>query len=150
MATRDEEHRKLIRAARGIFSDRTYPKDLLDLAERTIVKLSNALEWHLDIPHPVGKSEKDYVATLKRMAREYEGIAKECREVEQHLGKALHYPWYKDDQKNFLNTTEDDGVCIGEHTPGTIAAEARNRIWLLEREVDELRKQLNGGTNGDA
>lgn len=45
-------------------------------------------------------------------------------EVDQVPGKALGYPWYKDDQKNFPDATEEDGVCTGEHTPETLLAEA--------------------------
>ncbi len=45
-------------------------------------------------------------------------------EVDQVLGKALGYPWYKDDQKNFPGTTGEDGVCTGEHVPESLLAEA--------------------------
>lgn len=55
------------------------------------------------------------------------------REVCQILGKALHYPWYKDDQQNFPGTTEADGVCVGEHFAESIAMEAAQRIAELER-----------------
>jgi hypothetical protein len=53
------------------------------------------------------------------------------QEIEQILGKALGYPWYKDDQKNFPGTTEADGVCIGDHVAVTIAMEAADRITKL-------------------
>ena len=56
------------------------------------------------------------------------GLVIEMSEVEQTLGKALGYPWYKDDPKNFPNATEEDGVCVGEHTASTLAAEAANRL----------------------
>ena len=63
-------------------------------------------------------------------------------EVQQILGKALHYPWFKDDQKNFPNATEKDGVCVGEHVAQTIAAEAAERIVSLEKEVAYLNEIL--------
>jgi hypothetical protein len=53
------------------------------------------------------------------------------QEIEQILGKALGYPWYKDDQKNFPGATEADGVCIGDHVAVTIAMEAADRITKL-------------------
>lgn len=56
------------------------------------------------------------------------GYQRECNEVEQVLGKALGYPWYKDDPKNFPDATEADGVCVGDHVPGSIAAEAADRL----------------------
>ena len=49
----------------------------------------------------------------------------------QILGKALGYPWYKDDQKNFPGATEADGVCVGEHTAETIAGKAATVIKEL-------------------
>lgn len=59
--------------------------------------------------------------------------------VQQTLGKALGYPWYKDDQKNFPGATDADGVCVGEHVAESIADEAANRIRKVEAERDSLR-----------
>ena len=58
-------------------------------------------------------------------------------EVCQRLGKALGYPWFKDDQENFPGATEESGVCTGEHVAESIAAEAARRIGNLEAELDE-------------
>jgi hypothetical protein len=55
-----------------------------------------------------------------------------CTEVEQVLGKALGYPWYKNDQKNFPGATENEGVCTGEDTPESLLYGAAARIGLLE------------------
>lgn len=44
-------------------------------------------------------------------------------EITQLCGKALGYPWFKDDQKNFPGATERDGVCVGEHVAVTIVME---------------------------
>lgn len=72
----------------------------------------------------------------------------ECVEVEQTLGKALGYPWYKDDPKNFPIATEADGVCVGEHTPATIAAEAASRLekatTLTDRDREILQVIVDG------
>lgn len=71
-------------------------------------------------------------------------------EIEQTLGKALGYPWYKDDQKNFPGSTEKDGVCVGEHVAESIASEAANRIEKLTKENEGLKNELarlNGQTN---
>ena len=43
--------------------------------------------------------------------------------ISQACGKALGYPWFKDDQINFPGATEEHGVCIGEHCGETIALE---------------------------
>jgi len=71
-------------------------------------------------------------------------------EVCQFLGRALGYPWYCDDQKNFPGATPDDGVCVGEHVAETIAAEAaleiynlRARVTALEQALDSVRAERN-------
>lgn len=53
-----------------------------------------------------------------------------ANEVEQVLGKALGYPKYSEDQKNFPGTTEADGVCTGDHVPESLLAEAAQRLSL--------------------
>ena len=63
-------------------------------------------------------------------------------EVCQTLGKALGYPWYKDDQKNFPGATERDGVCVGEHVAESIAMEAAQRIKTLETLVEKATSLL--------
>jgi polyhydroxyalkanoate synthesis regulator phasin len=62
-------------------------------------------------------------------------------EVEQILGRALGYPLYADDQKNFPGTTEADGVCVGEHVPASLADEAAGEIARLRTENDGLRER---------
>ena len=68
---------------------------------------------------------KDYAAIIDR-ARE------ESEEIEQILGKALGYPWFKDDPKNFPTATEADGVCVGIETAWSLAMIAADRIKELE------------------
>lgn len=53
--------------------------------------------------------------------------------IEQILGKALGYPWYKDDPKNFPNATEADGVCVGDNTAWSLAMEAADKIKELKK-----------------
>ena len=56
----------------------------------------------------------------------------------QELGKALGYPWYKDNQEIFPGAMEADGVCVGDHVAESLAAEAARRIERLEAQVAEL------------
>ena len=63
--------------------------------------------------------------------------------IEQILGKALGYPWFKDDQKNFPSATEEDGVCVGDHVAETLAMEAAKKIAQLEKELAEARERLS-------
>jgi cell division septum initiation protein DivIVA len=79
----------------------------------------------------------DLRTQLAAATEERDGLIRECFDVEQALGKALGYPWYKDDPTNFPEATEADGVCVGEHVPGTIAAEAAARLTEAERRATE-------------
>jgi hypothetical protein len=84
---------------------------------------------------------------LERAADEIERLRLACTkmndEVCQRLGKALGYPWFKDDQENFTGATEESGVCTGEHVAESIAAEAARRIGNLEAELDEAIQRGN-------
>ena len=66
---------------------------------------------------------------------------KEDNEIQQILGKALGYPWYFKDQKNFPGCTEEDGVCVGEQVGISLVDEAARRIKKLEKELSRLKKK---------
>lgn len=87
------------------------------------------------------------LAEISRMEADRERVSLLCSvdndDICQTLGKALGYPWFKDDQENFPGATEVDGVCVGEHVGASIAAEAADRIVKLEGEVDRLRRERN-------
>lgn len=59
----------------------------------------------------------------------------EIQEIEQILGKALGYPWFKDDLKNFPTATEADGVCVGVETAWSLAMIAADKIKELQGEL---------------
>lgn len=58
-------------------------------------------------------------------------------EICQTLGKALGYPWFKDDQENFPGATEANGVCVGDHVAESLADEAAKRIHAIGLAVAE-------------
>lgn len=62
------------------------------------------------------------------LARLKAAMSKSNDEICQSLGKALGYPWFKDDQRNFPGATEENGVCVGEHVAESIADEAAKII----------------------
>ena len=78
------------------------------------------------------------IAKIEKVVR---AAQQELDLVEQHLGKALVFPWYKDDQKNFPGATSEHGVCVGDHVPETLAISASRRITELEALIADIAKQ---------
>lgn len=58
-------------------------------------------------------------------------LHKQQDEICQIAGKALDYPWFKDDQKNFPGATEANGVCVGDHVAESIVQELANAYTAL-------------------
>lgn len=83
--------------------------------------------------------EQELQAELKRCQYAY---YKTAYEVEQALGKALHYPKYADDPKTFPEAAGTDAVCVGEHVPASLADEAAQRISELEREKARMLEAI--------
>lgn len=98
------------------------------------------VDWTSEIEHDITKAtEWSIMARSSEMAilkndvnRLRAHLIKMNRDISQTLGKALGYPWFKDDQKNFPGTTEKDGVCIGEHVAESLAIEAANTIRQMK------------------
>jgi DNA repair exonuclease SbcCD ATPase subunit len=86
--------------------------------------------------------EQSLAAKQEEIERLKNAYSKSADEVEQSLGKALGYPWFKDDQKNFPGATKADGVCVGDHVPESIADEAAKRITDLQEENAALRAEV--------
>jgi hypothetical protein len=82
------------------------------------------------------------LAQLAALQFQLVGYQHEHNEAGQVAGKALGYPWFKDDQKNFPDATEADGVCIGEHTNLTIVEELSAALSTAQTRIDDLESQL--------
>jgi hypothetical protein len=78
---------------------------------------------------------EEYSHVCTRLTDIVLAAAKEDSEICQILGKALGYPWFKDDRKNFPEATELDGVCTGDHVAITIVEEAAKCIADLEHRL---------------
>jgi hypothetical protein len=63
-------------------------------------------------------------------------------EICQTLGRVLGYPWFKDDQGNFPDATEENGVCVGDHVAESLAIEAADRISQLAEQLKEAEAEL--------
>jgi len=98
-----------------------------------------------------GREREELIAEVERLRG---ALSKQNAEIEQTLGKALGYPWFKDDQKNFPGATEADGVCVGEHVAESLAAEAAAKITNLRAatsaeagKVVEVARELAGAAH---
>lgn len=84
---------------------------------------------------------------IRNLEAEIERLRLACTtmntEICQRLGKALGYPWFKDDQEIFPGATEENGVCTGEHVAESLAAEAADWIGKLEAQRDRAVEARN-------
>lgn len=79
------------------------------------------------------------ITRLETLAQDFARVRRECDlrakaldEVEQIAGRALGYTRYCDDQLNFPDSTDADGVCIGEHVAETIVQELADAYRTLK------------------
>lgn len=84
--------------------------------------------------------ERQLNAANDRIKHLRDGIAKQNQTIEQACGKALGYPWFKDDQKNFPGSTEKDGVCVGDHVAETIVSELASRYTEVLARIKRLEE----------
>lgn len=89
----------------------------------------------------VKRCEDEYETEISELKRQCDGYRWHIRECEQIAGKALGYPWYKDDQKNFPGATEADGVCTGGHVGDTIVAELANKYEEAKATIERMNKE---------
>ncbi len=83
--------------------------------------------------------QREEIASLnKRVVK----MLKEFQEIEQILGKALNYPWFKDDQETFPNATEADGV-VSTGPTWLVATEAADKIKELQEQLDQHNARVH-------
>lgn len=81
-------------------------------------------------------------AANRRAQRAFDAARRERHAVEQIAGRALGYPRFADDQKNFPGATEADGVCVGEHVAVTIVQELADT--LTARRAAQIYEERRG------
>jgi hypothetical protein len=79
---------------------------------------------------------------IQKLKEVRDKMIKESQEIEQILGKALGYPWYKDDPKNFPNATEADGVCVAPNTAWSLALCAADKIRDLQGKLFNQNRKI--------
>jgi hypothetical protein len=104
------------------------------------IRARAALEWP-DGFDPTDDASVELAVALsymreraERAERERDAALQDVDECQQIAGKVLGYPWYKDDQKNFPNANDANGVCIGEHCGSSIVQELANAL-IKRREL---------------
>lgn len=75
------------------------------------------------------------------VSRLRDALSRSNDEISQTLGKALGYPRFSDDQKNFPGATGDD-VCVGEHVAETLAMEAARELQAARATIARVRELL--------
>lgn len=89
------------------------------------------------------KRLEDSVSESIRIRKE---MSKRDGEVSQVCGKALGYPWFKDDQKSFPGADESWGVCVGEHVASTIACELAGKYTEALRRIVKLENAVSAAS----
>ena len=72
-----------------------------------------------------------------------ESFAHQNDSICQTLGKALGFPWHKDDQVNFPGATEANGVCVGDHVAESLAEMAADHIEKQRGYIEDLLNRTN-------
>lgn len=110
-------------------------KHNIEWRDREIARLKEeSLRYYkADGTFEVLASAEDVVKRRKEAAKRIEELknigARQGHFVEQTLAQAIGgFAWYKDDQKNFPGSTEQDGVCIGELVTDDIVEHAAKLI----------------------
>lgn len=105
--------------------------------------ISEALAEQATFEHALFTQAATAIADLQaRIEHLTRGCAKQNDEVSQALGKALGYPWFKNDQANFPGATEANGVCVGEHVAESLADEAAAKIADLQAGLERVKGAL--------
>lgn len=94
-------------------------------------------------PRETDKIAAERDALRDEVERLRTACSRENDTISQVLGRALGYPRFADDQKNFPGATDADGVCVGDHVAASLADEAANVIRTLRSEIEQLRADLN-------
>ena len=108
----------------------------LDRIEQKIAVLieerDQARTWAATHKAELDKARDELVSLTKQRDHYKKACAALNAEISQTAGKALGYPWFKDDPENFPNADESWGVCIGEHVAETLVEELAAKYGVLK------------------
>lgn len=102
-------------------------------------ELEKAARIHQNDVALLAKGDTELTTARAEIARLRKACAQQSDAVMQLLGKALGYPWFKDHADLFPGqTTEEHGICPGDHSAESMADEAAQRITTQAAEIARL------------
>ena len=113
------------------------------------IKAASFNDWDFERTEADMQEGADTITALRAEVKRLKaGYTATQHVIQQTLGKALGYPWFKDDQKNFPGATEADGVCVGDHVAESLADEAAAKITALRAKIEKLEGALEDIADG--
>lgn len=113
-------------------------EEVCDIAQadvKTLEKMNDRLHGELeDLHEALHDARIENSGQAAELERLRDAFTARDTGIQQTLGKALGYPWFKDDQKNFPGSTQEHGVCVGDHVAESLADEAAETIGRLRAE----------------
>ena len=113
-------------------------EEVCDIAQadvKTLDKMNDRLHGELeDLHQALHDARIENSGQAAELERLRDAFTTRDAGIQQTLGKALGYPWFKDDQKNFPGSTQEHGVCVGDHVAESLADEAAEMIGRLRAE----------------
>ncbi|KQS81738.1 hypothetical protein ASG32_03025 [Methylobacterium sp. Leaf361] len=134
IAARKERDEALVRSTEDEIAS-SWDQAISDLTKGMLAKSEANL---ITLAKMYGEACRE-LAKARLDAHQQRLVVDACQQV---AGKALGYPWFKDDQKNFPGSTEEHGVCIGEHVEETIVEELAKAYAHLRAENANLRDRV--------
>jgi hypothetical protein len=116
-------------------------KDLKQERDEARASLAN-LKSLLREAYAINAGFRSVQAERNEALAKCERLRAACSQTEhavcQILGRALKYPRYADDPKNFPDEADSDDVCTGDHVAVTLAEEAAHELRQLRLQRDLL------------
>ena len=102
-----------------------------------VMELHKSEYWESIINLILLKCHQSEAAKIKQLELGKKLSMESDNRIEQAIGKVLGYPAYKDDQKNFPNATESNGVCVGDHVAESLVMELVDRFKAIRADQNK-------------
>lgn len=105
-----------------------------DYQERLIAMIGPGRQA-LDLSDPQAEAIRWAIERIDLLER---ACSRANAEVCQTLGRALGYPRFADDQRNFPGATDEHGICVGDHVAESLASEAASSLASLRGQLEAM------------